>query len=592
MNIKSFLPFVFFLLCCAVISAQSIDDFLSVVQVRNLERNVDYSQNDDVYMPEPQFAYVNLTGFSSMPASKWNTVEGWMEMYDGDGRYFKKRVTLSGQGGSSLKYAKKNFVCHFCDENWKEENTPDFHIGDWVKQDAFHFKAFYTDYFRGIGEIGYKVFDMIVADREPYWERGGYSKESKARCFPDGFPCAVYLNGKFYGVFAWQLKKHRRNMNQEKELAEHIHLDGNLSDSNIFKGNVSWSQFEVPPQTLYANDGQMYDGNSPKELIDEESAFYNDSGDSQEVKEAKEVTSKVKTYIVQMSNYWREIEQKEMAGVSEAMLKMEIERRWDIGSLLDYYVFFYLSANGDGSLKNWQWFTYDGTKWFVTPYDLDQTFGINLYGVIRPAAHRFSDLTTGAFHWVHNYYQAEIRERYEELRDSKAIDAESIIDIIDDWYDRVGEDFYILEMEKWANSPCYSDAICNSGWEVCEEWERYGEFEEYSPTVMYYAGDICKLEGRLWKATENVINVKPYKRNSNLDSIERLRNWVTERIDYLDDYFGYLPKTNAVADVEQRTERRLIGIYTMSGMKVDAPVRGVNIYKYSDGTTKKVLVGN
>ena len=46
------------------------------------------------------------------------------------------------------------------------------------------------------------------------------------------------------------------------------------------------------------------------------------------------------------------------------------------------------------------------------------------------------------------------------------------------------------------------------------------------------------------------------------------------------------------ADVEQSTTRALIGIYTMSGMKVNAPVKGVNIYKYSDGTTKKVLVDN
>ena len=34
----------------------------------------------------------------------------------------------------------------------------------------------------------------------------------QARCYPDGFPCVVYLNGAFYGIFSWQLKKHRDNM--------------------------------------------------------------------------------------------------------------------------------------------------------------------------------------------------------------------------------------------------------------------------------------------------------------------------------------------------------------------------------------------
>lgn len=584
---------VIFFFCCAAAQAQSLGSFQSVVAERHLEKRADYSLNDHVSMPEPQFAYINLTGFTAMPKSKGATVKGWMEMYDGGGRYFKKRVTLSGQGGSSLSYAKKNFVCHFCDENWSEDNAPDFEIGNWVKQDAFHFKAFYTDYFRGIGEIGYKVFDMVVADRAPYWERGGYVNKSKARCYPDGFPCAVYLNGTFYGVFAWQLKKHRKNMNQEKAVAEHIHLDGNLSDKNIFQGVVNWNQFEVrTPKMLYDKNGNLYNGNSPKELIDEKSAYYNLASDSPEVRAAKVLTSKVKKYILQMSEYYWEIERKDKAGMSEAELKAEIEKRYDIGSLLDYYVFFYLQANGDGSLKNWQWFTYDGKKWLVTPYDLDQTFGINLYGVIRPAAHQFADLTSGPFFWIHKYYQSEIRKRYGELRDRKAFDAESIISIIDDWYYRVGEDYYALEMETWPNSPCYSDAVCNNGWEVFEDWEYYSEYKDYSPTVQYHAGDICKLEGRLWRATANVIGVKPYKSNANLDSLDRLHDWVAERIDYLDDYFGYVPNPNTIEDIAPSDHRTLIGIYTMSGIKLNAPAKGVNIYKYSDGTAKKVLVGD
>ena len=89
-------------------------------------------------------------------------------------------------------------------------------IGDWVRQSSFHFKAFYNDFLRGFGEVGYKVYELMIADRQPFWNRVGYVDESRARCFPDGFPCAVYLNGTFYGVFAWQLKKSRKNMNMKK----------------------------------------------------------------------------------------------------------------------------------------------------------------------------------------------------------------------------------------------------------------------------------------------------------------------------------------------------------------------------------------
>ena len=72
--------------------------------------------------------------------------------------------------------------------------------------------------------------------------------------------------------------------------------------------------------------------------------------------------------------------------------------------------------NGDGTLKNWQWFTYDGKKWMVTPYDLDQTFGITLYGFPRPATHSLEDIPTGPFVYFNKYYRQEECERYHELR--------------------------------------------------------------------------------------------------------------------------------------------------------------------------------
>jgi hypothetical protein len=100
----------------------------------------------------------------------------------------------------------------------------------------------------------------------------------------------------------------------------------------------------------------------------------------------------------------------------------------------------------------------------VTPYDLDQTFGINLYGAVRPATLDMDYLMSGPFYWIHKYYQEDMRERYKELRDRGVFDAEFICRIIDDWYERVGEEYYTMEKAQWPNSPCYSDAVCSQGW--------------------------------------------------------------------------------------------------------------------------------
>lgn len=578
---------------CCCLNAQTTE-FEQMLAERHLKTGVrDVSKEDKITIPEPRFAYVNLTGFTFMPANKQTDLKGWMEVYDGRGTYFKKPVVISAQGNYSLKFPKKNFVCDFCDETWNEEEGADFKIGNWVKQSSFHFKAFYTDFLRGIGEVGYKVYAGVVADRRPYWERGGYSEESKGRCFPDGFPCAVYLNGNFYGLFAWQLKKSRKNMNMKDNVAEHIHLDGTLENQTVFRGTIRWSSFEVRnPKGLYDKNGNKYNGDSPTELIDENSKYYQEETDNPDITAAKEMTSKVKKQIVAMSKYWSELNNMEKQGASTEEMRAEIEKRYEIESMLDYCVFFYFSANGDGSLKNWQWFTYDGKKWMVTPYDLDQTFGINLYAVVRPPTMGLDYLVSGPFYWISRYYQNDLRKRYGELRDRGVFNIEYVCGIIDDWYGRVGEDFYDLEKAKWPQSPCYREAECNYGWEVYNEWANYSDTENFDATRTYLQGDVVKLEGRLWRATSMVHGVRPYKVNANIDTIERLKNWVPGRLAFLDEYYDYDPNhASGIAEQEiANSTRRLTGIYTTSGIQVDVPTHGVYIYLYSDGTTQKVLI--
>lgn len=577
---------------CCRLNAQTTE-FEQMVTEHHLKAGVrDVSKEDKITISEPRFAYVNLTGFTTMPANKQTDLKGWMEVYDDHGTYFKKPVIISAQGNYSLKFPKKNFVCDFCDETWDEEEGADFKIGNWVKQSSFHFKAFYTDFLRGIGEVGYKVYAGVVADRRPYWERVGYYEESKGRCFPDGFPCAVYLNGDFYGLFAWQLKKSRKNMNMKDDVAEHIHLDGTLDNQSIFRGTIRWSSFEVRnPKGLYDKNGNKYNGDSPTELMDETSKYYNEETDNPNITAAKEMTSKVKKQILAMSIYWSELNNMEKQGASTKEMRAEIEKRYEIESMLDYCVFHYFSANIDGSLKNWQWFTYDGKKWMVTPYDLDQTFGINLYGAVRPATLGMDNLTSGPFYWIHKYYQEDLRERYKELRDRGVFDAEFICRIIDDWYERVGEEYYTMEKNQWPNSPCYRDAVCNQGWEVYNKWANYSDTENYDANQLYHTGDIVKLEGRLWKATQTVQGVRPYIVNANIDTLERLHGWVRDRIDYTDNFYAYTPIVDAIEDVTSNEPvRRLMGIYSTSGMHLEQPQRGINIYQYNDGTTKKVLI--
>lgn len=564
--------------------------FEGLVEALGLEKEMtaNLSEEGEITMPEPKLAYINLTGISDIPSTNRKQKQAWMEMYDGEGRYFRKPILLRGQGGYTLRYPKRNFAADFCNAEWEEEDTPDFRIGDWVRQDGFHFKAFYTDFMRGLCEVGYKWYRQMIADRKSFWERGGYFNESEALCVPDGFPCIVYIEGKFWGVYAWQLKKHRRNMNMKKETAEQVHLDGNINDQNLFNGNVNWKQFEVRnPKQLYTQKGEVYDGNYPNELMDKHGTGLNNEKDSEEVQKGKERSAKVKQYIQNLSQYKKELTALEQQG--KAVLKTELEKRFDVESLLDYLLFNRMLMNGDGTQKNWQWFTYDGVKWMVAPYDLDQTFGITLYGFSRPATHTLSSITTGPFPFISKYYAQEEADRYAELRQKRIFSEDMVLPIIHDWYGRVGTSWYEMEKKRWPESPCYCEAICNDGWKVCDDWSKYDSAPEYDEFHKYREGDICMLHGRLWEATKEVECVFPYVRNSDIDTLERLVGWISDRLDILDEYYGYKGsgtdisypgKTSPSLQAEQ--------VFTVDGKRIPHIRKGINIVRMANGTTRIV----
>ena len=338
---------LFILLCLAgfpQIFGQNPTEFEQLVDELGLDENVvDLSESANFSLDEPRLAYANLTGISMIPRSKHSIEHAWLEVYDGAGHRFRKRVLIHGQGGYSLRYPKNNASFTFCEDDWKGNLTTDIRFGNWVKQDGFHLKAFYTDFCRGIGEIGYKVFARMVEDRVPYWERGGYLNGSRARCFPDGFPCILYLNGKFHGIYAWQLKKSRKNMNMEKHEATHIHLDGNLNNSSLFHGYVNWKQFEVRnPKNLYTASGYLYDGNYPEELMGEQSSQYVLDSDSEDQRQAKQRSAQVKAAIMRLSSYHKELENLQKSGGGVEEIKARFEECFDLESLIDYVIFFLL----------------------------------------------------------------------------------------------------------------------------------------------------------------------------------------------------------------------------------------------------------
>lgn len=570
---------------------------------------IDWSESSFIQIPEPRFAIINITNIDSMPTTKTQNKKAFLEFWDMQGNYFKKHSILNAQGNSSMSFVKKNVAIDFCDDEWIGDDTPKVRIGNWVPQDSFHMKAYYTDFFRGVGAVSYKLYDQIVRTRGNMYDRpwkkvlldmskigittkslgnpyvGDYEllTDTGARCFPDGFPVAVYLNGEFYGIFSFQLKKHRDNYHMDKSTAEHVHLDGTINYNILWNGTIVWGTgdngFEVRnPKNLYAIGGNKYDADIKQEEIagEDEVNSWIAAGQlpdgtviSSKIKKNLQMTAKVKKYIQDFANTINII--KTAASTYEASSKTEedlkafkavFEKYYDVENLIDYLIVIDILGDGDSLKKNWQWFTYNGIKWWVGLYDCDGVFGAMHLGdrIGSPNnVHLGNDLQlpTG---FILKYYNDVLEKRYAQLADVGIISANNIFSLLQDWCMRIGTDFFKEEYRKWADSPCIADSIVRS-----EYWESVFDdngnpqtdtSETFDAAHAYNVGDVVsfglntqmgyfkykciKATSALSANTPHTVSAySPISEFKHCDNIYRAQKWIEQNTANKDKVYHY-----------------------------------------------------
>ena len=570
----------------------------------------DWSESSFIQIPEPRFAIINITNIDSMPTSKTQNKHAFLEFWDMQGNYFKKHAILNAQGNSSMNFVKKNVAIDLCDDEWVGDDTPKVRIGNWVPQDSFHMKAYYTDFFRGVGPITYKLYDQIVRTRGNMYDRpwkkalldmsrisessknftnfhvGDYSllTDTGARCFPDGFPVAVYFKGEFYGLFSFQLKKHRDNYHLDKGTAENVHLDGTINDYILWNGTIVWGTgdngFEIRnPKNLYAIGGNKYDADIKQEEIAGQTEIDtwiaagklpDGTAISSKIKKNLQMTAKVKKYIQDFANTINTI--KDAASTYESSSKSEddlktfkqmFEKYYDAENLIDYIILSDVTKNADGFSKNWQWFTYDGVKWWVGLYDCDMCYGgfwdgRRITSVLTNHLETSLNLPTG---YIIKYYAKELNARYKYLADNNIISSDNMFSLVKDWTMRIGTSFYEEEFKKWKDSPCISNSIVRSEyWELEKDSEGYpitANSETFNATKAYNVGDevsfgidsFCgyfkfKCINPTVAQSSNTPHsssspYSPIKEYRHCDNIYRIQKWIEINIKNMDKIYNY-----------------------------------------------------
>lgn len=571
----------------------------------NVKAPIDWSDNSFIQIPEPRFAIINFTNIDSMPTTKTENKKAFLEFWDMQGNYFKKHSILNAQGNSTMGWSKKNVSMDICNDEWIGDETPEIRIGDWVPQDSFHLKAYHTDFFKGVGAVAYKLYDQIVKTRGNMYDRpwkkalidmsaigtttksfensyeGEYEllTDTGARCFPDGFPVAVYLNGAFYGVFSFQLKKHRDNYHMNKSNAKHIHLDGDIYEATLFNGrnNINWEMFEIRnPKGLYAIGGNKYDADVKQEEIAGETEVNawieagklpNGKAIDSKTKKSLQMTAEVKKYIQDFADAMPTI--KKARDIYEASSKTEedlstlksiYEKYFDKENMIDYMILSDLIYNYDGFGKNWQWFTYDGVKWWVGLYDTDMSFGGDTYYIRKVPTTHVNTSIGRPNGYVVKYYASEMENRYSELAKLGIISYEHIFSMLKDWTMRIGTTFYKEEYKKWYFCPCISNSTVRSQyWELVKDSSgnlQTDTSETFDATHSYNIGDevsfgLNEIAGfykfRCLKATSaisvnkphSISDYSPISKFGHVDSIYRVEKWIKENVENMDSVYNY-----------------------------------------------------
>ena len=550
---------------------------------------LDWSDKSSMAIPMPKMATLNFTSITAMPTTKTDDLHGVLEFTDNNGNSFTKKAIVNAQGNSSLAWAKKNIAIDLCNDEWIGDDTFAIKFGEWVWQDSFHLKANFVDFFKVVPMVGYDVFKDMQdassyinarswrqANLEVYGVHQFTEKSTKkdmslridtgALCHPMGFPCIVNLNGEFYGIYNFMLKKHRDNYMMNKKTATHVHID---SDKNVnffvSQDTEFWTNTDIRnPKNLYAIDGTEFDGDDPKELAGttEVTSWIN----SGYLPDGTKVTSKIQGYLettAEVKGYISDVVDNfatlASATTTEAK-KAAFDAMFDANNIIDYMLFSNYTSNLDGYYKNCQWTTWDGVKWYANPYDLDLLWGTIYHGQ-APYVVEQSELPTHTnsnlpFKYCKELYSNEIAARYAELRDCGVFDAKRVIAKVTDYMSRIGLDAYEAEYDKWTPS-CNQAITWNTGWQLATDPDTGKPYEsdayrpsfsgvtEYVSGTTYSAGDKVIIHhseaSAIWLVAEatTTVSTTPVKTWAFYDSIERLAYYIETRQDYLDDLYDY-----------------------------------------------------
>ena len=316
-------------------------------------------------------------------------------------------ASVKWQGSSSLNWPKKNYTVKF--------DTAFEAVEGWGEQKKYCMKANFIDFSHSRNVCGAKLWGEIVRSRTTTNEKLSACPNYGAI---DGFPICIVINDEFMGVYTFNIPKDGWMANMGSGANEAILCADSNGDVCLFKGG----------DAVVGPDGSDFE---LEYVSDENNAGW------------------VQTSLNNLIRACADSDGTDLDTTIAGMLD------WD--SAIDYYIFSALTNNYDGISKNYLLFTYDGTKFVFSAYDLDSIFGGHPNGNMWWNAKDGMTLTHlkgrhRVFELIFNHKKDALKARYAQLRNS-VLSEDNVQYVVRNFATNIPRQMLEEDNRKWPTIP-------------------------------------------------------------------------------------------------------------------------------------------
>lgn len=400
-----------------VLTLQSLKTVMSALKLQ--EPDLEAQINNSIEPLEEDLPVIYITG--DVPTKKSN-VKAELK-YESKTDSFTAHINYKLQGKSTLLDPKKNFTIRMF-ENKDRTIGLYKNFKNWGFNNKFVLKADYNDILHARNVVCGKLWGKMIQTRNNYSTIPAELKKSPNHGAVDGFPVKVYINGTYHGLYCFNVPKDEWMFGMDQNNSNHVVLQAEANDTALYgESDLGTAPSENPCNfnaSWDGKDGQYWSYEVGDNALESWNNLYKN------------------IYVTPNIN--------------------ELKKYLDIPSVIDYYIFQYIIYGVDGLARNMMLLTYDKTKWYVSPYDMDNTFGLisgrAIYDGIGDKLGSGYYLNQNSALWsnVINSIQEEVKTRYVELRNS-ILSFSSIMGEFEKFINIYGEDIYIQDLINYPNIP-------------------------------------------------------------------------------------------------------------------------------------------